>query len=284
MRKLLVTLDDDLDERLKHVVNQNEVVRVALRLYLAEDVGSSLDGLRAGYAILAKALKEIDSKIDYLAKDRWYTLGVLLLSPEEKTKFDSLSPEQQKILGIGRDYERFRKNNLKIRTKDSRVIPLDLKPIQQKVVDAVLDCLIQGKPIRFIILKARQEGVSTVIESLIYWWTANHKNVTSKIVAHDTPTAEKLYAMFVRYLENSNQLFQPSTKRLRSNALTFDNEDGTGLKSQIDTASADTLATGRGDTIHWLHASEVSVWRVSGWVDAGRPFGSQYRYFPRKYR
>lgn len=68
MRKLLITLDDDLDERLKHVVNQNQVVRDALRLYLAEDVGTSLDGLRAGYTILTKALKEIDSKIDYLAR------------------------------------------------------------------------------------------------------------------------------------------------------------------------------------------------------------------------
>ncbi len=196
---------------------------------------------------------------------------MLLLSPEEQVKFDALELDDpaRKMIEVGRDYERFRINNLKIRTKDAKIVSLIPKPIQQKVVDKVMECLLQGKPIRFIILKARQEGVSTIIESLIYWWASNHKNVSAKIVAHDTTTAEKLYAMSTRFLENSNPLFQPQTKWLTRNSLTFDNEEGTGLKSQIDTASADTLATGRGDTIHWLHGSEISVWRNGSELVAG---------------
>lgn len=196
---------------------------------------------------------------------------MLLLSPAEKLKYDALLEDDpaRKIIEVGRDYDRFRQNNLMIRTKDSKIVRLEPKPIQQKVIDAVMECLVAGKPIRFIILKARQEGVSTIIESLIYWWASNHKNISAKIVAHDTTTAEKLYAMSTRFLENSNPLFKPQTKWLTRNSLTFDNDEGTGLKSQIDTASADTLATGRGDTIHWLHGSEISVWRNGSELVAG---------------
>lgn len=179
----------------------------------------------------------------------------------------------QKILDIAKDYKRYCKNNLKILNKAGQLVPFVLNQEQEIIVAAVLRCILEERPIRFIILKDRQIGVSTVIESLIYWWTATHKNIQSKIVAHDTTTSLKLYNMFKRYYDNSNPLFKPTTKYNTRNDLTFDNDEGTGLKSQIDTSSAENTSSGRGDTIHWLHGSEVAVWRngeelVSGLMQA----------------
>lgn len=67
MRRLLVTLDDDLDKVLTGLPNQNLVVRAALRLYLCDIEEETLQGLRAGYANLAAKIKDMDSKIDYIA-------------------------------------------------------------------------------------------------------------------------------------------------------------------------------------------------------------------------
>lgn len=179
----------------------------------------------------------------------------------------------KKILDIAQDFKRYCRNNLKILSKDGRLIPFVLNQEQEIIVNEVVRCLEENRPIRLILLKDRQIGVSTIVEALIYWWTATHKNIQSKIVAHDTVTSQKLYKMFQRYYDNSNPIFKPVTRYYTRTDISFDNEEGTGLKSQIDTSSAENTSSGRGDTIHWLHGSEVAVWRngeelVSGLMQA----------------
>lgn len=68
MRKLLITLDDELDKELAAYPNQNEIVREALRLYISDITPATLQGLRASYAKLLKLSIEINGKADYIAK------------------------------------------------------------------------------------------------------------------------------------------------------------------------------------------------------------------------
>jgi hypothetical protein len=186
---------------------------------------------------------------------------------EEKLK--QLSPELQKLNEVRIDFERYCYVNLKIKTESGEIVPLKFNKIQKVIIKRVLDDLANNRPVRYIVLKARKEGVSTLVEALIYWWTATNKNVKSKIVAHDQDTAEELYAMFRRYYENSNPLFKPTTKYNTRSDLTFDNDEGTGLKSQIDVASAKNTGTGRGQTIQCMHGSEVSKWQDGSELMAG---------------
>lgn len=175
----------------------------------------------------------------------------------------------EKIKAILKDFERYAKNNLKIRNKAGEIVPLEFNNIQRQIVKHVVDDLNNDRPIRYIILKARQEGVSTLIEALIFWWTATHKNVKSKIVAHENETAKALYEMFRRYYDNTLPIFQPKIKYNTRSDLTFDTEDGKGLKSQIDVASAKNTGVGRGQTINWLHGSEISLWADGNEIVAG---------------
>lgn len=175
----------------------------------------------------------------------------------------------EKILEVADDFYRYCEINLKIKTESGDIVPLVFNNIQKIIVEKVMDDLRNERPIRYIILKARKEGVSTLVEALIYWWTATHPNVDSKIVAHDQKTAETLYGMFVRYYDNCNPLFKPSTKYNTRNDLTFDNDEGTGIKSQIDVATAKSTGTGRGQTINWMHGSEVSLWPDGSELMAG---------------
>lgn len=165
-----------------------------------------------------------------------------------------------KIKKIAQDFYLYCENNLQILDKDGNLIPLKPNNIQRQIVDYVLECLETDRPIRIIILKARQEGVSTIVEALIFWWTSTNRNVHSKIIAHESDAAINLYQMFQRYYDNANQFFKPKTKYLTKYDLMFDNEEGKGLKSQISTSSAQNTETGRSQTIHWLHASEVAFW------------------------
>ena len=67
MRKLLVTLDDDLSNLLAKYPNQNEIVRESLRLYIGDITTDTRANLVAALKLIAKTTKEIESKVDYIA-------------------------------------------------------------------------------------------------------------------------------------------------------------------------------------------------------------------------
>ncbi len=178
---------------------------------------------------------------------------------------EKLSKEQLKqILEIRSDFYRFCNNNLYIKDKSARIVKFKPNKPQKALIDYVLWCIQQGVPIRVIILKARQMGLSTAVEAIIYWWTSTNKNITSVIIGHEDASAKNLYMMFRRYYDNSNVLFKPTIKYNTRTDLSFEryDEEGNqvGLGSVIKTATAKNTSAGRSDTIQLLHASEVGEW------------------------
>ena len=177
----------------------------------------------------------------------------------------NLSEEQEKlILEIAQDFYRYAENNLWIKDKDAMIVPFRPKKAQKALIDRVIQLLVEGKPIRLIVLKARQMGLSTAIEALIFWWTSTHKNISAMIVGHEDQSSRNLYNMFKRYYDNANPLFQPSVRYNTRNDLSFEKFDENGkqigLGSVIKTATAKNIAAGRSDTIQLLHGSEIGEW------------------------
>lgn len=170
----------------------------------------------------------------------------------------------QKILAIRKDFYRYCKNNLKIKDKDAKIVPFVPNAPQRILINYAVRCIAEHKPIKAIILKARQMGLSTAVEAIIYWWTSTNKNINSVIIGHDDSSAKNLYMMFRRYYDNSNPLFKPSIRYNTRTDLSFERFDDTGkqvgLGSFIKTATAGNKAAGRSDTINCLHASELGEW------------------------
>lgn len=176
-----------------------------------------------------------------------------------------LSKEQlEKILAIRKDFYRYCKNNLKIKDKDAAIVPFVPNKPQTVLINYVILCIQERRPIKAIILKARQMGLSTAVEALIYWWTSTNKNINSVIIGHDESSSKNLYMMFRRYYDNTNPLFKPSIRYNTRTDLSFERFDETnkqvGLGSTIKTATAGNKAAGRSDTINCLHASELGEW------------------------
>lgn len=170
-----------------------------------------------------------------------------------------LNKEQlDKILEIRKDFYRYCKNNLKIKDKHSRIIPFVPNTPQRVLIDYVLLCIKEKRPVKAIILKARQMGLSTAVEAIIYWWTSTNKNINSVIIGHEESSSKNLYMMFRRYYDNTNPLFKPSVRYNTRTDLSFERFDDTGkqvgLGSSIKTATAGNKAAGRSDTINLLHA------------------------------
>lgn len=190
----------------------------------------------------------------------------------------SLTPDEQALKAIkviAQDFYIYCERNLMIKDKITRqIVPFNLNWAQKLLVERVLVDIKAGRPVRYIILKARQMGLSTVIEALCYWWTTTHRYVNSVIIAHETEASGNLYKMFRRYYDFSNPLFKPDRKYNTKRDLVFDVEDNVkkefeemgqkppGLASEIKTMVAKE-GKGRSDTINFFHGSEVAFWEAN---------------------
>lgn len=211
-------------------------------------------------------------------QDSWEPPVLSKIIPALHKEWRQWTPQQQMRAtwrAIQADFYLYCEKNLRITNKQGELVKLRPNFAQRKLVDAVMKDLAHGRPVRYIVLKARQMGLSTIIEALCYWWTATHRYVSSAIVAQDSEAAGNIYQMFQRYYDNSNAAFKPKTRYLTKNDLTFDIEtkDGEvskgGLKSQIRTMVAKKGATGRGQTNRFVHGSEVAFWEGGSEIVAG---------------
>lgn len=176
-----------------------------------------------------------------------------------------LTKEQlQKIKAIKQDFYKFAKMNLYIKDKFANIVPFVPNEPQRALIDYVLLCIKEKRPVKVIILKARQMGFSTAVEALCYWWTSTNFNINSVIIGNDEKSSLNLYRMFRRYFDNTNILFKPSVRYNTKSDLTFEKFDENGkqigLGSAIKIETAKNKSAGRSDTVNFLHASELGAW------------------------
>lgn len=203
--------------------------------------------------------------------------------------YEKLNPEQQleaAVKVIAADFDIYRERNLVIKHKlTSAMVPFELNWEQEELKNMVIERLATGRPVRFIVLKARQMGISTLIEALCYWWTTTHRYVVSNIIAHKAEAAENLYEMFRNYYEQAHPMFQPTKKYNTRKDLVFDVEDKVkdALKEHVMTCLDETMCgvshkpaglgskiktfvakdgVGRSSTINFFHGSEVAFWEA----------------------
>jgi len=145
--------------------------------------------------------------------------------------------------------------NLRIRIKKGGPpVSITYNFVQLDLERIVFRLLEEGRPIRFLILKARQMGVSTWVESLIYDWICRRPYVSALIVSHDSFGSEHLYKMFKTFYE-----FDPSprpTDYSHQKGLVFAEPHG----SQVMVQTAGTSYAGTSQTNQLVHLSELAKW------------------------
>ena len=153
---------------------------------------------------------------------------------------------------------------LKIKTKNNDVVPLRLNEPQRRLYDVIKTQAEQGKPIRLIILKARQMGFSTLTEALIFHRTATKANVNSLIIAHKDDATTNLFNMSKLFYSELPPLMRPARRASNAREIIFDSparqEDIKGLNSRIKCATAGGDGVGRSDTFSNVHISEFAFW------------------------
>lgn len=157
---------------------------------------------------------------------------------------------------------------LKIKTKSGTVVPFRLNDAQRKLYAVAKKQQDAGKPVRLIILKARQLGFSTLTEGLIFHACATRKNVNALIVAHREDATANLFRMSKLFYDELPAPVKPMMRSSNAQELVFENpsklrserEAKPGLRSRIRCATAGGRGIGRSDTLQCVHLSEYAFW------------------------
>ena len=159
-------------------------------------------------------------------------------------------------------------NCLKIKTKSGTVVPFRLNDAQRKLYAVAKRQQDAGKPVRLIILKARQLGFSTLTEGLIFHACATRKNVNALIVAHREDATANIFRMSKLFYDELPAPVKPMLRASNAQELVFENpsklrserEARPGLRSRIRCATAGGRGIGRSDTLQCVHLSEYAFW------------------------
>lgn len=179
-----------------------------------------------------------------------------------------LNKEELFYWKIQNDRKWYIENFLMIRNKQSKLVPFILNDAQNIVMEKINYCESNGILKRFIVLKARQMGLSTLFEGLIFHDTANNPFKNSLIVAHEEPASQNLFNMSKLFYEELPDVIRPMKKYSNGKVLQFESpendeekkKENPGLRSKITIATAGAGEVGRSSTIHNLHASEVAFY------------------------
>lgn len=144
---------------------------------------------------------------------------------------------------------------LTIRTKDRGVIPFRPNWAQSRVIQEVERAEDEGRPARIIVLKARQLGISTVTEGLLFCYATTRPNTNAVVVAHDGGSSEHLFNITKHFYETWEYRDLFKTRYATKRQLTFDSNG-----SNVWVMTAEHTEAGRGRTIQAAHFSEMAFW------------------------
>jgi len=160
------------------------------------------------------------------------------------------------------DFPFYAKAALRIRTKAGQIEPLLLNPAQTILDEAVSAQMKAEGKIRIIILKARQQGLSTYTGGYLYFSVSQQKARKAMVITHHADSTRALFDMTKRYHENCPDALKPHTKYSSRKEISFDVLDSSFV---VATAGGDSV--GRGETLTHVHCSELAFWPKSSAPD-----------------
>ncbi len=118
--------------------------------------------------------------------------------------------------------------------------------------------------VRIIILKGRQQGMSTYTAARYYHKCTRNKGQAVFILSHEFQTTGKLFSMVDRFHQNCPDVLKPHTGTYNNKQIKFDHID-----SEYTTGTAGNEDVGRGGTLQLFHGSECGFWDNTDGIETG---------------
>tara|TARA_R110000772_G_scaffold2839_1_gene10297 strand:+ start:4721 stop:6295 length:1575 start_codon:yes stop_codon:yes gene_type:complete len=153
--------------------------------------------------------------------------------------------------------QKFGEACLKIKTKDKKIVSFKMNTAQIFTHNIIEEEIRKRGRVRALVLKGRQQGISTYVAARYYHKAAMNKATNVYILSHEQKATDNLFDMVDRY--HSLNPLAPVTGADSAKELEFEK-----LDSSYAVATAGKKAGGRGRTPHLFHGSEVAFWANAG--------------------
>lgn len=142
-------------------------------------------------------------------------------------------------------------------------MPLRLNFAQRVLIEAIEQQRLAGKPIRIVLLKARQWGGSTAIQIYMAWLQlVRHRGLNSLIIAHQGCATDEIKDMFDRMLARyPDELLGGEGKKAESVGKSRSACRVPSRNCKIKMGTAERPDSCRGGDYSLVHLSEVGLWR-----------------------
>lgn len=194
-------------------------------------------------------------------------LGSEAWVPEDMPDTAGMSAAEAIDTRFRHDFEYWAARCATIRDKLSGAdVRLRLNAGQRKVLDALEKQRRAGRPMRIIILKARQWGSSTFVQVYMAWIQIVHRrNWNSLICAHVKDTAITIRRIYTRLLEGYPDGLWREEKEAAFSAVagSQNSRQIAGRGATVTVGSSENPDSCRGSDIAMAHLSEVAFWKDS---------------------
>jgi hypothetical protein len=179
----------------------------------------------------------------------------------------ALSPLEFEALRCRHDFEFWAWRCVRIHHKTTgALVPFALNTPQRRVLAELERQRLASMPIRIILLKARQWGGSTLVQTYMAWIQCVHRTGwNSLICAHVKNTASAIRAMYSTLLANyPEELWTADTKpAFKAYAGSADTREIDGRSCTVTLSSSMSQEGSRGLNCAMAHLSEVAFWADS---------------------
>ena len=174
--------------------------------------------------------------------------------------------KRNKLTNYKEDFSSFAEEQVKIITKDASTgfVPFRLNTCQKIITEKLNEQYEKTGKVRAIVLKARQQGISTYCAGRVFWKTYFTPYSRSVVMAHDSATSDALFAMSKNLILNMPKEYRPEMLRSNAKEIKFAHNE-----AQYRLYTAGSPEAGRGTTPTILHASEVAFWQHDEKILAG---------------
>ena len=170
----------------------------------------------------------------------------------------------EKLIKVLKSLPLFAKNFLVIHDKSGAERYFEFNRAQQYIHDRLEAQLRETGKVRALVLKGRQQGVSTLIQARFFHKTVTKRGKKSFILTHQSESTRALFEMTKRYSENVDKELFPQPDKKNDNTLMYD-----GLGSGYRVGTAGSVEVGRGMTNQYLHLSEYAFYKDAAKIGMG---------------
>ena len=157
------------------------------------------------------------------------------MDKRELTKLLKEKQKRGKLDEYKNDFAAFAEQQIKIITKDASqgFVPFKLNECQKIITEKLNEQLKETGKVRAIILKARQQGISTYCAGRVFWKTYYTPHARSVVMAHDSATSDALFSMSKNLIRNMEGSLVPNeitsnAKEIKIQSPAYKDKDAVG--------------------------------------------------------